>query len=518
MIDRFCFDADLQFSRLVIHGNPHHGLITDTTLAAPSGNITVPAVAGGCTWLFEPGMPAVSRTPEQQAFDTAHGFRWDNHALLGGPYRTIHGGPAQCGESGWLYRDPDGITWAVSLINQSFSRTGATFGVRARLIGKLGAPAEQHDYGPFNLTWAEAATDYASNQPSYGARFQDQTGDGSKAAWLVLGNGGAPFWYDLAQFAFQVELSGPGDAMTVAATEYLSRSSHLVISTTDPNSYDEYPDSSWYVRDPENPGGPFILQADPHTISSTYAEYHITCFLFYVGATLKRLTARGYDASALVRWTLDSSGAYNGSTWEFLRECGAAQVNTSWLGFLLDGVDTGISLSWSRSGSTVTPCETSYGPLAVPVRCAGDGGALGNCAAELNDIVFSGAVTGDLGGLITSISATLQPQFNKAIRASVAISPDPDKWGFYHDAAAAQQMVRIEWRDVHQWVFALAEGVSHERIRRVVTPVNTAGHVVDMQTARTAYAIQQYQAAPYMAYDRKTGDFASHPSLRVCYL
>lgn len=518
MIDKFCHDAEMALARLVIHGNPHHGLITGATLAAPSGDITVPTAAGGCTWLFEPGMPAVSRTTEQQAFDTANGYRWDNYALLGGPNRTIYGGAAQCGPDGWLYRDSNGITWAVSLINQAHTRTGASFSVRARLIGRLGAPAAQHDYGPYNLTWAVPATDYPSNPPVYSARFQDQTGDGGKAAWLVIGNGGAPVWYDLAQFAFQVELSGPGEFLTVNVGEYLSRSEHLVITTADPHTYDEYPDSSWYVRDPGNPGGPFILQADPHTISGSYAEYHITCALFYAGATLKRLTARGYDASATVRWTLDSSGAYNGSTWEFLRECGAAQVNESWLGFMLDGVDTGVSLSWSRSGSTETPCETSYGPLAVPVRCAGDGGASGNCAAELGDISYSTSIVGDLGGLITSISTTIQPQFQKAIRASVAISPDADKWGFYYDATAAQQLVRVEWRDVHQWAFAKAEDATHERIKCVVTPANTAGHAVDMQTNRTAYAVQQYQAPPYMTYDRKTGAFTSHASQRVCYL
>lgn len=70
----------------VIFGLPYHGLWKNGSIALPNGTSkTAPAPAGGGVVLLRvPGQPAVSRTTEQAAADTASGMSWKNYGLISG--------------------------------------------------------------------------------------------------------------------------------------------------------------------------------------------------------------------------------------------------------------------------------------------------------------------------------------------------------------------------------------------------------------------------------------------------
>ena len=94
-------------------GLPYHGLVTNEVLTLPNSHTRPVAFGGHQTVLVRAAGAAVpSFTPDQQAFNTAQGYTWQNFALLSGQYRNI-GGQA-LGPASYLYHDGD-HAWIVDV-------------------------------------------------------------------------------------------------------------------------------------------------------------------------------------------------------------------------------------------------------------------------------------------------------------------------------------------------------------------------------------------------------------------
>ena len=132
--------------RLGIVGTPYHGLVQGGLLTLPNSEVktypqpvtTWPDLAGSTHLLRRPGMPAVSRTSEQVAQDTANGFQWRNVAMLSGGAQQLYGRDVD----GWIYIDPDGVRWRIRFTTPLLS-TSASFG------GSLSLTANVSRFGEF---------------------------------------------------------------------------------------------------------------------------------------------------------------------------------------------------------------------------------------------------------------------------------------------------------------------------------------------------------------------------------
>lgn len=93
-------------------GWPWHGLCTSGVIAAAGGNTkTIPTPTHGSAWLYDLGLPAIVRTPDEVAADTALGHEWRNYAMISGG--VVYG--TQLGADKFIHVDEDGKRWLVSL-------------------------------------------------------------------------------------------------------------------------------------------------------------------------------------------------------------------------------------------------------------------------------------------------------------------------------------------------------------------------------------------------------------------
>lgn len=141
-----------------VWGCPWHGLITNGQLTLPNGQSMVwPAVmagamecqAGSTHLIRAQGVPAISRSTEEAAADTAAGRQWKTTALLSGAGMSLHGTVLD----GWIYCAADGTRWHVP--RAAFG--GLTFGattwggiVPVRRFGVLGGAPDERPM-PFAL-------------------------------------------------------------------------------------------------------------------------------------------------------------------------------------------------------------------------------------------------------------------------------------------------------------------------------------------------------------------------------
>lgn len=101
------------FSEIKSFGIPYHGLVTDSELQLPNNQkISYSLLTSGDTQLVAiPNCPTVYRTPEQQAFDRAHGLEWRNYAIVA----DNHLGAANLGLDWLLYIDANQVVWYIKL-------------------------------------------------------------------------------------------------------------------------------------------------------------------------------------------------------------------------------------------------------------------------------------------------------------------------------------------------------------------------------------------------------------------
>lgn len=158
-------------SRVVIWGNPRHGLVEGGQLTLPNATqITweqpyAPFMdRAGYTQLLEvPGTPAVVRTDEQQAADAAAGLEWRAKALLAGGAWQLYGKHL----SGWIYVDPAGDRWLVRApgLDEAEYLLGAApvITITLRRFGVFGRPEEVYTHNVQITAWGQGDDDYITH-------------------------------------------------------------------------------------------------------------------------------------------------------------------------------------------------------------------------------------------------------------------------------------------------------------------------------------------------------------------
>ena len=182
-------------------GHPWHGLVeagamllpNDTLRAYPqpeaktdviSGTTTpIPDTYGSTYRVAVPGTPAVERTPEEQAADTAAGREWRNEATLSGGRMQLYGKRLD----GWIYVDPAGARWLVrcaQLDENVLYSTAEPLELTVTLsrFGDLGGAPEQYSY-PVSITSWGLDAGYTPTQVRL--MVDDVRADGARAALMA---------------------------------------------------------------------------------------------------------------------------------------------------------------------------------------------------------------------------------------------------------------------------------------------------------------------------------------------
>lgn len=262
-------------SRVSIIGHPFHGLVQAGKLTLPNAqeiDYTQPAagalpdLAGETHLLQRPGVPAVERSTEEAAEDTARGYQWRTVAMLSGANRQLYTKAL----NGWVYIDPAGDRWLVTtgtLEPSAWSTSSAVnIVVRLRRFGVFGGSLDFYDHavslsdmgqGGDTLTWL------GDELTTVSMRVHAIQPDGSKAAVMVHRNveqnqTPTPFIVDpTLRYAcgwLELSIAGAGASATVALTVLKTRAETLNVQRTVFDPFNEYNwRAGWYwpLSDPE---------------------------------------------------------------------------------------------------------------------------------------------------------------------------------------------------------------------------------------------------------------------------
>lgn len=94
-----------------VWGWPWHGQCIGGSISLPNGGTKAMTQPGdGATWLYDLGLPEITRTVAQQAEDTANGYEWRNYALISGG--TVNG--VSLGANAFIHVDEGGKAWLIT--------------------------------------------------------------------------------------------------------------------------------------------------------------------------------------------------------------------------------------------------------------------------------------------------------------------------------------------------------------------------------------------------------------------
>lgn len=93
-------------------GWPYHGLCSAGTITLPNSSTKeIAPPTHGAAWLYDMGLPAVTRSPAQSLGDADLGHQWLNYAFVSGG--VLYG--VQLGDNSFIYVDPDGDRWLITM-------------------------------------------------------------------------------------------------------------------------------------------------------------------------------------------------------------------------------------------------------------------------------------------------------------------------------------------------------------------------------------------------------------------
>lgn len=136
----------LSFGQSVIYGCPWHGLVRINRLTLPNGQhidgTFSAATARGSVRLAVPGVPAVSRTPEQLSADAAAGYQWRNDATImllssDSPLLRLYGAGRNIVAQG-IYAAAPGNCWSVLLPSSMAMNADRTQLVQPATVSAMG--------------------------------------------------------------------------------------------------------------------------------------------------------------------------------------------------------------------------------------------------------------------------------------------------------------------------------------------------------------------------------------------
>ncbi|MDO9596742.1 MAG: hypothetical protein Q7J47_03380 [Azoarcus sp.] len=169
------------FDRPTIWGRPWHGLVSGGVLTLPNGSTMAhpqPAgtadQAGAAYRVAVPGTPAVFRTTEQLADDTAAGRQWRSVATLSGSRMQLYGQHLD----GWIYVDPAGARWLV--------KTGTLLTAAVALGASITATITLTRFGDFSAAPLVVTRTVTLADPGQGAPIQAISGAALETYWVML--------------------------------------------------------------------------------------------------------------------------------------------------------------------------------------------------------------------------------------------------------------------------------------------------------------------------------------------
>lgn len=385
-------------------GCPWHGLVQAGSLTLPNGAsmaypqpaapvavisgspVSMPDTLGSTYRVAVPGLPDVSRTPDELAADAVAGREWRNEALLSGGRFQLYGKQLD----GWIYIDTAGDRWLVtcSTFNESaLYPFNAAFNATLVLsrFGDFGAAAETYSY-PISLSdWQQTGAVFFSE--SGGSPSTVTSGrltvdaiksDGSAAVVMVhLRRVLAPSVDPMVRWPLgflEINLSGPGSSATAAITVIRSRAQTLQLV----RSFDAPPSwyAGWYNGPPNYNPPPWRVQPiDTPTPpgEGNFNEHggrRLAIFSGEVSIDIRRLLAVWYspagdliDVAFRVEWagSLDLPAPAENSP-------RVSTGNASWTAKIeLDGVSAAVvsgawtattTETWTMSGGTYSRSST----------------------------------------------------------------------------------------------------------------------------------------------------------------
>jgi hypothetical protein len=232
------FDLDLQ--EIGVFGTPWHGKVQGGALTLPNASQMAyqqpsakatrldshdsvcqyfdAAQAGTCHLVAAPGLPAVSRTSEEQAADADAGQQWLTKATLTGGRLQLYGHNL----SGWIYIDSVGDRWLVTCpsfwpyptLPANAKTTALNASVRLTRFGvvPIGGVVPEPEYYDYPVSLASGWLSSASPAEYVRMTIDAITKSGNKCA-VGLHSGA-----NEVEGYIQLSLSGLGAAATVGLT------------------------------------------------------------------------------------------------------------------------------------------------------------------------------------------------------------------------------------------------------------------------------------------------------------
>lgn len=180
-------DHALSFGQHRIVGCPFHGLVRGSRLTLPTGShiddTWFASSVRGSYRLAVPGVPAVSRTPEEAAYDLAAGYQWRTDAVVNmqgdGPSLYMYGRGGVSAQA--IYAFAPGQLWSVRLPFDMSANAGKTALLSPALVTRYGrlsfAPAD--DDVPVSVTLSGFDVGNPLSFPIEAPRLWDSLPDGS---------------------------------------------------------------------------------------------------------------------------------------------------------------------------------------------------------------------------------------------------------------------------------------------------------------------------------------------------
>ncbi|TVT66029.1 MAG: hypothetical protein FHK79_18045 [Pseudomonas sp.] len=265
----------LKLSRpTALRGNPFHGLVKGGQLTLPNAaTMPYPQPAGehwqqGSTALIKhPNAPGITRTPEQQAEDSAAGLEWWDRAILSG--NQLYGKELQ----GWIYIDPNGDRWLVTTTLSTLHISGGTCSFTLARFGVLGGEPESYTYSVAVPNMGQATPAINGTTGTRVQRYHSSPA-GEAAVFevaLEYSQGYERFWRWRAVGWVEMTLAGPGATCTAAVTVRKTRAQAL--GTTVLDNPQTTPDSYYLNRQPD--GSKLVQQQPGSDVAATLAVHNI---------------------------------------------------------------------------------------------------------------------------------------------------------------------------------------------------------------------------------------------------
>lgn len=213
-----------------LRGNPYHGLVRGGQITLPNGSARpYPQPVGehwqrGSTALIKhPNAPGITRTPEQQAEDTAAGLQWWGRAILSG--KQLYGKELP----GWIYIDPNGDRWLVTTTLSSAHLSGGVCTVTLARFGVLGGEPLTHSYDVTVPNMGQSSPVISGTTGTRVQRYHSSP-TGSAAVFEVAveySQGYELFWRWRAVGWVEMALSGTGAECVIAVVVRKTRAQTL---------------------------------------------------------------------------------------------------------------------------------------------------------------------------------------------------------------------------------------------------------------------------------------------------